>query len=150
MSEKMDQVRLRDGTLIRHKVIGYEGRIDGTTQIKACFTNAGDLSSSKQTFQYRVLVKGESMRRIAPAEDFEILEGVAEITCPSCQSSFWNKPSLADKPGGRCQCGGWICPSCLACQATSAETAKGEQPPCPKQRKRVLKKLALLKKARAV
>lgn len=153
MSEKMDQIKLRDGTLIRHKVMGYEGRIDGTTEIKGCFTRAGELldkSRAKEVFQYRVLVKGETMRRIAPAEDFEILEGVVEIICPSCHSSFRNKPGLVDKPAGRCQCGGWICPSCLACAGASEETAQGKQPLCPKQRKRVVKKLALLKKARAV
>jgi len=31
MSEKRVEVKLQDGTLIRHKVAGYEGRIEGTT-----------------------------------------------------------------------------------------------------------------------
>ena len=143
MSETPTQVKLQDGTLIRHKMAGYEGRIDGTTEIKTCFTARGvllDKSNSKQTFQYRVAVKGESMRQIAPAEDLEILEGVTEVICPHCHFSFHTKPGLADKPRGRCGCGGWICPSCLDCRDASV------QPPCPKQRKRLAKKLALQKK----
>ena len=149
MSERIDQVKLQDGTLIRHKVTGYEGRIDGTTEIKTCFTAGGEMlnkSITKQTFQYRVAVTGESMRRIAPAEDFEILEGVAEVTCPCCHVSFQSKPGLADKPRGRCQCGGWICPSCLACQDTNEETAKSGRSPCLKQRKRLARKLILQRK----
>jgi len=151
MSERIDPVKLQDGTLIRHKVTGYEGRIDGTTGIKTCFTAGGELldkSNTKQTFQYRVLVKGESMRRIAPAEDLEILEGVVEVICPRCHTLFESKPGLTDKPRGRCQCGGWICPSCLACQNTKGETPMSGQSPCLKQRKRLVKKLALQKKAR--
>ncbi len=31
MSVRMDEVKLHDGTLIRHKVVGYGGRIQGTT-----------------------------------------------------------------------------------------------------------------------
>ncbi len=143
MSETAAQVKLQDGTLIRHKVAGYEGRIDGTTEIKTCFTAGGvllDKSNTKQTFQYRVVVKGESMRHIAPADDLEILEGVTEVTCPHCRFPFQTKPGLADKPRGRCECGGWICPSCLDCRDASARS------PCPKQRKRLAKKLALQKK----
>jgi hypothetical protein len=141
----MAQVKLQDGTLIRHKVAGYEGRIDGTTEIKTCFTAGGvllDKSNTKQIFQYRVVVKGESMRRIAPPEDLEILEGIAQVICFHCRSSFQTKPGFADKPGGRCQCGGWICPSCLTCQDASEESA------CLKQRKRLARKLALQKKNR--
>ena len=152
MSERIDPIKLQDGTLIRHKVAGYQGRIDGTTEIKTCFTARGELLvkfNAKQTFQYRVAIKGESMRRIAPAEDLEILDGVVEIICPRCHSSFQSKPGLTDKPGGRCQCGGWICPSCLACQDTNEQTANGRQSPCPKQRKRLVRKLAAQKKGRA-
>ena len=108
MSERRVEVKLQDGTLIRHKVAGYEGRIEGTTAIKTCFTAGGELlvhPTTKQQFQYRVVVKGESMRRITPAEDFEILDGVVEVICPRCQCSFKSKPGVADKPGGRCQCG---------------------------------------------
>ena len=31
MSETMAPSKLQDGTLIRHKVTGYEGRIEGVT-----------------------------------------------------------------------------------------------------------------------
>jgi heat shock protein HspQ len=78
----MDEAKLQNGTVVRHKVTGYEGCIDGTTEIKALFTERGELlkkPSSKQTFQYRVMVEGESLRRIAPVEDFEILEGTVAI-----------------------------------------------------------------------
>ncbi len=152
MSERIGQAKLQDGTLIRHKMAGYQGRIDGTTEIKTCFTVQGELldkSNAKQTFQYRVAVKGESMRRIAPAEDLEILDGVVEVICPRCHYSFQSKPGLADKPGGRCQCGGWICPTCVACQDTNEETANSGQSPCLKQRKRLARKLAVRKKGRA-
>ena len=137
MSETMAQVKLQDGTLIRHKVAGYEGRIEGTTEIKTCFTAGGkllDKSNSKQAFQYRVVIKGESMRRIAPAEDLEILEGAEKFICPHCQFSFQTKPGFVDKPGGRCGCGGWICPSCLDCRDAS------EKSPCLKLRKRLARK----------
>lgn len=152
MSQGIDQVKLQDGTVVRHKVAGYEGQIDGTTGIKACFTSGGELSeksNSKQTFQYRVVIKGESMRRIAPGEDLEILDGVVEVLCPRCHSSFQSKPSRADKPGGRCQCGGWICPTCLVCQDTGEDSSKRGQSPCLQQRKRLARKLAAEKKAKA-
>ncbi len=142
MSETREEVKLQDGTLIRHKVVGYEGRIDGTTALKICFTQKGESlgnSNTKQMFQYRVLVEGEIMRRIAPVEDMEVLEGVMEIVCPGCHSPFRSKPGRANKPGGRCQCGGWICPFCSTCQDTA---------PCAKQRLRLARKLAPKKKAR--
>ena len=145
MAERTDSVKLQDGTLVRHKVAVYEGRIDGTTGIKACFTLHGELlhkPSTKETFQYRVVIKGETIRRIAPVEDLEILEGVVEVVCPSCHSTFQSKPGYADKPRGRCQCGGWICPSCLACQAPKEEKGKTGQSPCAKQRRRQASKLA--------
>lgn len=138
MSVRIDEVKLQDGTLIRHRVTGYEGRIEGTTEIKTCFTAGGELlgkSNTKQIFQYRVVIDGESMRRIAPAEDLEILEGVTEVICPRCRFSFQSRPGSAGKPGGRCQCGGWICPSCSACQDAT------QDPPCPKQGKRLAKRL---------
>lgn len=152
MSERRAEVKLEDGTLIRHKVAGYEGRIEGTTEIKSCFTTRGELlvnPTTKQLFQYRIVVDGESMRRIAPAEDFEILEGVVEVICPCCQCSFQSKPGLVDKPRGRCQCGGWICPACLACQGANDEPTKSRPSPCLKQRKRLATRLAMQKKARA-
>jgi hypothetical protein len=150
MSKTLNEVKLQDGTLIRHKVVGYEGRIEGTTNITTCFTAAGALLhnfSSRQTFQYRVVVAGESMRRIAPAEDLEILEGVAEVICLHCRYPFRSKPGVGNKPGGRCECGGWICPACLACQGINDGTDKGVTPVCVKQRSRQLRKLAARKKA---
>lgn len=149
MSKTLEEVKLQDGTLIRHKVVGYEGRIEGTTGIASCFTAAGSLlpgSSTRQTFQYRVVVAGESMRRVAPAEDLEILEGVAEVVCPHCRYSFRSKPGVGNKPGGRCECGGWICPACLACQGINDGADKGVAPVCSKQRSRQIKKLAATKK----
>jgi hypothetical protein len=151
MSKTLAEVKIQDGTLIRHKTAGYEGRIDGTTEIKSCFTAHGtlmDLPGTRQSFQYRVVVTGESMRRIAPAEDLEILEGVAQVVCPHCGYSFNSKPGFGDKPGGRCQCGGWICPACLACQGIKDETDKSSIPVCIKQRNRQTRKLAARKKSR--
>jgi hypothetical protein len=145
----LDPVKLQDGTLIRHKVAGYEGRIDGTTEIKSCFTERGTLLGNrvtKQTFQYRVLVAGEMLRRIAPLEDLEIVEEAAAAMCPSCQFTFRGKPGFPDKPGGRCQCGGWICPRCWACQDTSEKASSKGQSPCLNQRKRLVKRMAAKKK----
>ena len=108
MSENKVEVKLEDGTLIRHKVAGYEGRIEGTTKIQSCFTLKGELlphPNSKQLFQYRVMVEGESLRRIAPADDFEILEAVVDVICPACHVVFQSKPGLVNKPRGRCKCG---------------------------------------------
>ena len=150
MSENKVEVKLEDGTLIRHKVAGYEGRIEGTTKIQSCFTLKGNLLpqvNSKQLFQYRVMVQGESLRRIAPADDFEILEAVVDVICPACHVAFQSKPGLADKPRGRCKCGGWICPTCLACQEMNEERGKARPSPCPSQRKRIAARLAFQKKA---
>ena len=77
---------------------------------------------AKETFQYRVVVNGETMRHIAPAEDLEILDAMTEVVCFRCQYVFRTKPGVLDKAAGRCQCGGWICPACLACQ--TAETSE--------------------------
>jgi hypothetical protein len=144
MSKALVEVtKLSVGTLIRHKISGYQGRIDGITEIKACFTRAGAGvvgTTSKESFQYRVEVEGEPLRRIAPAEDFEILEGVVNVVCPSCAYAFQSKPGIGNKGGGHCQCGGWICPVCLSCQA--ADTG------CSKQTSRKARKLAALKKAK--
>lgn len=145
-------MKLENGTVIRHKVVGYEGRIDGTTEIKACFTKAGQLADkvvAKELFQYRVIVEGEALRRIAPAEDFEILEGVVNVVCPTCGHAFHSKPGIGNKPAGRCQCGGWICPICLSCQDNSLEAAQGGPQSCLKQRDRKARKLAAEKKAKS-
>ncbi len=133
---------LRDGTLVRHKTIGYEGRIEGTTAIKTCFTRDGKLlgvPTTKEAFQYRVVVSGQSMRFIAPVDDLEILEASAEMVCIRCSRGFRSNPMAAGKAGGRCGCGGWICPVCLSCQADDNTKQKK---PCINQRKRLQKKLA--------
>ena len=151
MLKAAEQVKLQNGTIVRHKSVGYEGRIEGTTEIRSCFTAGGvllDMPSTKQSFQYRVAVTGESMRRIAPAEDLEVLERAVPVVCPRCQYSFHTKPGADDKPAGRCQCGGWICPACLACQGNGDGSEKGGKPVCAKQRARQTRKLAARKKAR--
>ena len=146
MPEKVE-ISLRDGTLVRHKQRGYEGKIEGTTAIKACFTKGGTLLSvpiTKEAFQYRISVSGESMRQIAPIDDLEILDATAEIVCVRCHKTFHTKPGLAGKPGGRCTCGRWICPVCMGCQTDEAAQVKATS--CTHQRKRLLKKLAAEKK----
>jgi uncharacterized Zn finger protein (UPF0148 family) len=77
------------------------------------------------------------------------LEAIVDVICPACHGSFQSKPGLAGKPRGRCKCGGWICPTCLACQDTDEEPAKSQQSPCLKQRKRLARRLAIQKKATA-
>ncbi len=143
------KLSLADGTLVRHKIRGYEGRIEGTTEIKGCFTRAGVLlanAPAKELFQYRVMVAGELMRQIAPAEDLEILEETTKIVCLRCNTAFQTKPGLLDKPAGRCECGGFICPSCWACQTPDGDAAKNSPSICQKQRKRFARKLAAEKK----
>ena len=147
MPEKVE-ITLRDGTLVRHKSKGYEGRIEGTTSIKACFTKGGaslETSGTKEAFQYRISVSGESMRHVAPFEDLEIVDGIVKIDCARCHEVFQTKPGLSGKPCGRCVCGGWICPRCMACQ--SDEDAKNKATLCKQQQKRFLKKLAHEKKS---
>ena len=149
MAEIINKISLQDGTLVRHKVIGYQGTIEGKTEIKTCFTRGGSVLAippAKETFQYRVVVNGESLRHIAPAEDLEILDAMTEAVCFRCQYVFRTKPGVVDKAAGRCQCGGWICPACLACQTPEA----AEQSPCLKQRNRMVKKLANEKKGKRV
>ena len=139
MAERID-VTLRDGTLVRHKMKGYEGKIEGTTAIKGCFTKGGVLLEppvSKESFQYRVAVSGMSMRYIAPVDDLEVLDAVAEIRCVRCSKTFYSKPGVNNKAGGRCACGGWICPVCLGCQ--SEDAAKDKASSCVSQRKRFKK-----------
>jgi len=146
MVEKID-ISLRDGTLVRHKMMGYEGKIEGTTAIKTCFTRGGILLAApitKESYQYRVVVTGATMRFIAPVDDLEILDAATAISCVRCQKSFYTRPGLVGKACGRCACGGWICPVCMGCQ--SEETAKDKQKACIHQRKRFLKKVANDKK----
>jgi hypothetical protein len=140
MSDTTTEVKLKDGTLIRHKMIGYEGRTDGTTALRSCFTRLGEPignAPAKQAFQYRVLVAGEALRRVAPLEDLEVLEGATEQICPVCHFAFETKPGHPNKVGGRCSCGGWICPSCWMCQAKT---------PCAKQRLRLVQKSSAKRK----
>jgi hypothetical protein len=146
MMDKTDAT-LHDGTVVRHKKKGYQGKIEGTTSIKACFTRGGaalQMPATKETFQYRISVAGESMRQVAPSEDLEIIEAATEINCVACQRRFYTKPGLLGKPCGRCACGGWICPACMACQAE--EAAQNEATGCTHQRKRFLRKFASKKK----
>lgn len=149
MTELANKISLQDGTVVRHKVIGYQGTIEGKTEIKTCFTRGGALLAippAKEAFQYRVVVSGETMRHIAPAEDLEILDAMTEVVCFRCHYGFRTKPGVVDKASGRCQCGGWICPACMACQTVEAP----EQSQCLKQRKRMVKKLADEKKGKRV
>ena len=142
MSKLIEVVALQNGTMIRHKTAGYEGRIDGTTAIQACFTDGGkSLGSaiSKHTFQYRVAIAGESLRRIAPAEDLEIVEQATKVICPSCGHTFHTKLSCEGKPPGRCRCGGWICPVCLSCRSVDEAGKKA----CVSEGKRLSKKLGV-------
>ena len=152
MTSKVDPILLRDGTLVKHRVSGYQGKIEGTTEIKGCFTKGGALIGvpvAKETFQYRIAVTGEASRHIAPSDDLEILEESAPIVCFSCHYAFRSKPDRADKAGGRCQCGGWICPACLTCRLESTESAKPGKSGCLKQRKRWARKLANDKKPKS-
>ena len=140
MSNKQETT-LRDGTLVRHRSQGYRGKIDGTTSIRACFTRDGvslQAAASKETFQYRISVAGESMRHIAPLDDLEVLEAAAQINCVACHKQFQTKPGLVGKPCGRCACGNWICPVCMACQTEDA--AKNKATVCLYQRKRFSQK----------
>ena len=107
MGDKVE-ISLRDGTLVRHKNKGYEGKIEGTTAIKTCFTRGGNLLDtpiSKEPFQYRVVVSGMSLRYIAPVDDLEILDEAVEIRCVRCNKPFYTKPGVAAKACGRCACG---------------------------------------------
>jgi len=146
MSDLMTS-NLRDGTVVRHKHRGYEGMIEGTTSIKACFTSKGAALRTpitKEIFQYRIVVAGETMRQIAPLEDLEVLDLAAVIDCAACHKSFCTKPALVGKPGGRCVCNGWICPVCLACQ--TEEAAQNKATACAQQRKRFSRKAVNVKK----
>ena len=153
MTNKVDPILLRDGTLVKHRISGYQGKIEGTTEIKGCFTKGGFLLSvpvTKETFQYRIVVTGESSRHIAPYDDLEILEESASIVCFGCHYAFRSKPDRTDKAGGRCQCGGWICPSCLTCRPENTESSKPGKFACLKQHKRWARKLANEKKAKSL
>src|SRR2546427_497406 len=94
----------------------------------------------------RFVVSGESTRRIAPTEDLEVLDGAVLVFCPHCRDSFQSKPGTLGKPRGRCQCGAWICPSCLYCQGAISDSTAPES--CVYQRKRLVKKVAMAKRTK--
>ena len=53
MAEIVSKTSLQDGTLVRHKIIGYQGTIEGKTEIKTCFTRGGAslaIPPAKETF----------------------------------------------------------------------------------------------------
>ena len=57
MARKIAEMTLTDGTVVRHKVSGYRGLIDGTTALQNCFTKNGlalTLPAIAETFQYRI------------------------------------------------------------------------------------------------
>jgi hypothetical protein len=151
MAVVQEEVRLSDGTLVRHRTAGYLGRIDGVTAIQGCFTQSGapmPVAIAKERFQYRIFVKGEKMRRIAPLRDLEVLDATTavQITCLNCQTVFSGATNVIDKPGGLCGCGAWICPECLHCGSSDDKREPGDS--CPSQRKRLLNKAMNEKRAK--
>jgi hypothetical protein len=58
---------IENDTLVRHKILGYEGLVDGVTKLKMLYTGERGVE-----FQYRVKVLGQDKRFIAPEEDLEI------------------------------------------------------------------------------
>jgi hypothetical protein len=58
---------LENDTLVKHKILGYEGLIDGETRLKLLFT--GDRTCASQ---YRIKVFGLDKRFVAPEEDLEV------------------------------------------------------------------------------
>jgi len=154
MGRKIAEMTLTDGTVVRHKATGYQGLIDGTTALQNCFTNKGlalTLPAITETFQYRIAVAGEKLRRVAPARDLEIIvvEQSAKITCSSCQAIFLSRPGVLNKIGGKCECGSWNCPACLVCAAPSAKASKSARVVCARQRNRIAKQQANHKRKRA-
>jgi len=58
---------IENDTLVKHKILGYEGLIDGQTRMKLIFTGERGCE-----YQYRIKVLGQDKRFIAPEEDLEI------------------------------------------------------------------------------
>ena len=58
---------IENDTLVRHKILGYEGLVDGQTSMKLIFTGERGCA-----FQYRIKIFGQDKRFIAPEEDLEI------------------------------------------------------------------------------
>jgi hypothetical protein len=154
MARKITETTLTDGTIVRHKVSGYRGQIDGTTALQNCFTNKGlalTVPAIAETFQYRIAVAGEKLRRVAPARDLEVVavEQRTEIACLSCGTVFLTRPGVLNKVGGKCECGSWICPACLVCTAPSVKATKGARVICAGQRNRMAKQQANHKRKKA-
>ena len=79
---------IENNTLVKHKILGYEGLIDGETRLRLLFT--GDRTCQSQ---YRIKVLGQDKRFIAPEEDLEIGNKDRE---KEMQSKF-KKPRLKAK-----------------------------------------------------
>ena len=58
---------IENDTLVKHKILGYEGLVDGVTKLKMLYT--GERTCE---FQYRIKVLGQDKRFVAPEEDLEI------------------------------------------------------------------------------
>ena len=58
---------IENDTLVKHKILGYEGLVDGYTRMKLIFTGERGCE-----YQYRIKVLGQEKRFIAPEEDLEI------------------------------------------------------------------------------
>ena len=58
-----------DGSLVKHKDLGYEGLIDGRTNLKMLFTG-----NRQCEFQYRIKLPNQDKRLIAPEEDLKMLK----------------------------------------------------------------------------
>ncbi len=58
---------IENDTLVKHKILGYEGLIDGVTKLKMLYTGERAVD-----FQYRIKVLGLDKRYVAPEEDLEI------------------------------------------------------------------------------
>jgi len=58
-----------EGSVVKHKILGYEGLIDGHTNLKMLFTG-----NRKCEFQYRIKIPNQDKRLIAPEEDLKMLK----------------------------------------------------------------------------
>jgi hypothetical protein len=79
---------IENDTLVKHKILGYEGLIDGQTSMKLLFTGERGC-----THQYRIKIPGQDKRFVAPEEDLEIGDKDKE---KEMQSRF-KKPRLKPK-----------------------------------------------------
>lgn len=67
-------MELDNKTPVKHIRDGYKGWINGTTKMKEIFTGNKEVE-----FQYCVQIPNEDKRRIAPAEDLEVITDVKEF-----------------------------------------------------------------------